>query len=184
MSLGIYNLISLTASDNIRLIRLAMNEIESKTCVKFIPRQFEADFVEIYSGDGCSASVGRRRGRQNLSLRISGCIHHGIVIHELLHSLGFYHMQSSYDRDEHVRVIFENVLPGREHNFRKYSNKEVSNYQTHYDLDSILHYGRGFFSKNGRNTIETMNPSDITRIGQRRGLSIGDVQRVRNMYCL
>lgn len=160
-----------------------MNEIESKTCVKFVPRQSEADFVEIHSGQGCSAVVGRRGGRQSVSLMNPKCVTHGVVIHELLHSLGFYHMQSNYDRDDHVRIIFENVLTGREHNFRKYTNNEVSIYGTHYDLDSILHYGRTFFSRNGRNTIETLIPADVSRIGQRRGMSSGDIQRVRNMYC-
>lgn len=160
-----------------------MNEIQNKTCIRFARRSNETDFVEIFSGNGCFSSVGRVRGRQTLSLMQYGCLRHGIIVHELLHSLGLFHMQSSYDRDNYVRINYENIEKGREHNFQKYSNTIVSSFKTSYDLDSVLHYTRNAFSKNGLNTIETRNPRDLYRIGQRTQMSSGDVRRVRNMYC-
>jgi hypothetical protein len=100
-----------------------------------------------------------------------------------MHALGFYHMQSSYDRDRYVRINFENIERGRENNFHKYSESVVSHFGTRYDLDSLMHYRANAFTKNGLNTIETLNPLDMKRIGQREQMSPGDAKRVRNMYC-
>lgn len=160
-----------------------MNEIESKSCIKFVSRGMETDYVEIFSGNGCFASVGRRRGMNPLSLMRSGCLSHGIIIHELFHNLGLFHMQSSHDRDEFVRINFQNIARGMEHNFNKYPSTYVSHFGTSYDLDSIMHYARRSFSMNGLNTIETINPNDANRIGQRSSMSLGDVQRLNKMYC-
>ena len=43
----------------------------------------------------------------------AGCETKGIVMHELLHALGFYHEQSRYDRDDFVKILFENVQAGK-----------------------------------------------------------------------
>lgn len=48
-----------------------MKEIENSTCVAFVPRTSQVDYIEIYSGDGCSSSVGRQGGRQTVSLMTS-----------------------------------------------------------------------------------------------------------------
>lgn len=50
------------------LIRLSMNEIELNTCIKFVPRTYEYDFIHIWSGGDCSSAVGRQGGRQLVSL--------------------------------------------------------------------------------------------------------------------
>lgn len=110
------------------------------------------------------------------------CVTHGIVMHELLHTLGIYHMQSATNRDQFVRINLENVQPGMEHNFLRYESSHISMFSTSYDYESIMHYGRNSFSRNGRETITTLNSSFTNRIGQRNQLSSGDVARIRNMY--
>lgn len=160
-----------------------MNEIESKTCIKFNKRQKEDDFIEMYSGIGCHSFVGKLRGQQRLSLMKSGCLVHGIIIHELLHALGLVHTQSSPDRDKFVKIKYENILDGKAQNFRKYSSQIVSNFNSPYDFDSIMHYNRRTFSKNGHDTIETLDPKNMKRIGQRRNMSARDAALIRNMYC-
>ncbi|XP_075990488.1 zinc metalloproteinase nas-4-like [Anticarsia gemmatalis] len=40
-----------------------------------------------------------------------GCFKHGTVVHEMLHTLSFYHMQSTFDRDDFVTIVWENILP-------------------------------------------------------------------------
>ena len=48
-----------------------------------------------------------------------------------------------------------------------------------YDYESIMHYGPKAFSVNGRATISAKNNA---RIGQRQGLSAGDVAQAKTMY--
>lgn len=42
-----------------------------------------------------------------------GCEHEGIVLHELMHTLGFFHTSSRPDRDAYVIVYTQNVMTGR-----------------------------------------------------------------------
>ena len=66
--------------------------------------------------ESCYSYVGRspssRRDYQDLSIG-RGCAHLGIVLHELMHAIGFYHEQSRYDRDQYVRIIFSNIRSGK-----------------------------------------------------------------------
>lgn len=47
-----------------------------------------------------------------LSLSVFGCMDRGIIQHELLHALGFYHEHTRSDRDQYVRINWENVPEG------------------------------------------------------------------------
>ena len=47
-------------------------------------------------------------GAQFMSLG-KECLQTSIVLHELLHSLGFWHEQSRPDRDKYVEIFWENI---------------------------------------------------------------------------
>lgn len=55
--------------------------------------------------------VGRVGGKQDLSLA-DPCQRVGIIEHEFMHALGFWHEQSRVDRDEYVTVRWENIARG------------------------------------------------------------------------
>ena len=38
-----------------------------------------------------------------------GCWQKGTVLHEIMHSLGFFHEQSRPDRDDEVMIMYENI---------------------------------------------------------------------------
>lgn len=60
----------------------------------------------------CYSYIGRRGGKQVVSLARRGCLYHGTVQHELLHALGFNHEQTRSDRDNHIKVLLHNVQSG------------------------------------------------------------------------
>lgn len=49
---------------------------------------------------------------QDLSLG-SGCRTKGIALHEIMHTLGFYHEQARLDRDKHIVVNYHNAINGK-----------------------------------------------------------------------
>lgn len=61
----------------------------------------------------CYSYVGHRGGKQVVSLARRGCLYHNTVQHELLHALGFNHEQTRSDRDNHIKVLLQNVESGK-----------------------------------------------------------------------
>lgn len=72
-------------------------------------------------------------------------------------------------------------ISDHEHNFNKYSHHDIDRLKIPYDLDSIMHYGRKSFSKNGKDTIRSILNHDRP-LGQRKGLTDFDVHEVNALY--
>ncbi|KAJ7384938.1 Meprin A subunit beta [Desmophyllum pertusum] len=110
-------------------------------------RTTQKNYVKFTVGNGCSSSVGRTaRGEQTVNLH-RYCWYKGIVIHELLHAIGFFHEQSRTDRDSYVKVMYENIERGKESNFDKFGQGQIQHLGEPYDYGSIMHYGPDSFSK-------------------------------------
>ncbi|XP_035264088.1 high choriolytic enzyme 1-like [Anguilla anguilla] len=159
-------------------IENAMKTFNTETCIRFVPRSSQRDFISIESRDGCYSYLGRTGGKQVVSLARYGCVYHGIIQHELNHALGFYHEHTRSDRDEYVKINWENVAPHTIYNFQ---TQDTNNLNTPYDYTSIMHYGRTAFSTNGMDTI-TPVPNPNKSIGQRRSMSMGDILRINKLY--
>ncbi|XP_077283114.1 seminal metalloprotease 1-like [Arctopsyche grandis] len=176
------------SSDQVSAIKDAMSDLERSSCVKFKEKgPNDDDYVKIQGARrGCFSQVGYQgRGKQLLNLTPHpsglGCMRHGTIVHELLHSLGFFHMQSHTKRDKYVKIVWDNILDGRENNFKKYNSFVTTDFGVPYDYDSVLHYSAFAFSKNGRKTIVPLQDNFGT-IGQRTGLSDKDTLKLNRMY--
>ncbi|XP_062556324.1 seminal metalloprotease 1-like [Armigeres subalbatus] len=173
--------------DQILHIRMGMKTIERVTCIRFQQRDpDQSDYIRIHGdGTGCSATVGHVGGRQNIKLQPypvgTGCFRMGTIVHEIIHGLGFRHMQSTYNRDEYVEIVWENITPGTENNFRLYDSNVLTNFGTEYDYGSVMHYSSTAFSINGEKTIVALQETDEV-MGQRVGMSEKDILKINRMY--
>lgn len=140
------------------LIEKAINSYHQNTCIKFKSRTSnDRDFISIQnSASGCWSSVGRIGGKQVLNLQSPSCTTLvGTIIHELMHTVGFFHEQSREERDQFVTVMMGNIRRGYEENFKKNAKGTSSGYGVGYDYGSVMHYSEMAFSGNGKPTIQT-----------------------------
>ncbi len=153
---------------------------ESNTNIKFVLRSSQANYVYFTPGSGCSSYIGMVGGKQNITLATNCGT--GTTIHEIGHAIGLWHEQSRVDRDNHIKINWENIQTGREHNFKTYkeSGFDGKEFTTNLDFGSIMMYGSYSFSSNGNPTIVKTNGSTYST--NRSVLSSGDIQGANAMY--
>ncbi|CRK97805.1 CLUMA_CG011183, isoform C [Clunio marinus] len=177
--------------DQVSYIHRGARRMEEVTCLRFVPYdpKVHNDFITVTgSGSGCFSSVGRRgTGEQILNLQPYdlevGCFRLHTIIHEFMHAVGFYHMQSAAERDEWVEIIWDKIRAGTEGNFNKQSATVVSNYGVDYDYGSVMHYSKTAFSIDGSDTIVALRDLNGETMGQRVRMSEKDILRLNRAYC-
>ncbi|CAG7784928.1 unnamed protein product [Allacma fusca] len=165
-----------------RLIFDAMNEIQSKTCIKFRQASYfwDRDYV-IYTkvATGCSAHVGKTGGQQFINLE-PGCFNggHTITMHETIHALGIGHEHNRPDRDNFVIIYYDRIMPEHRYAFEK---DDSNTFGVPYDYSSIMHYRKDAFAIRPWET--TIAPKTMgTVMGESTHLSNGDTEKLKRMY--
>jgi hypothetical protein len=184
----------------------AMNAVSAKAGVTFRPRVGgDADWIRFNASTFNNSPVGRQGGQQIINIVSWGT--QVIIIHEIYHSLGFWHEQSATDRDTYVTINFGNIcgssgVPGNQchpatcqgcsdgqggfmscaFNFNTAAGTAVWG---PYDFDSFMHYGRTAFTCNGGDTITVNAPWTAqwqSLIGQRDHYGLLDELSCRGIY--
>uniref|UniRef100_V5H7C1 Metalloendopeptidase n=1 Tax=Ixodes ricinus TaxID=34613 RepID=V5H7C1_IXORI len=164
-----------------RAIRKAMLELENKTCVRFVQRTDQTDYVNIVANEGCESHIGRVGGAQELSLG-PGCVWHGTILHEFLHALGFEHEHARIDRDNYIKVYRSNILADEWDQFKKQDPSE-SRILNPFDYASVMLYGSTTFARS--DDVYSMTGKDgslLQETWDKPGLSASDVLRVNLLY--
>ncbi|XP_040014070.1 astacin-like metalloendopeptidase [Xiphias gladius] len=153
----------------------AMAMVSEQTCLSFHNRTAETNYLHFKTSKGCASYVGFIGGEQAVFIG-PPCIV-GNIAHEILHALGFHHEHTRADRERYITILTHNIMAGMERNFKK---QEGKTFDLPYDIASIMHYGRKFFSANG---LPTIVPNEEQReMGQRVKMTKLDVERVRLLY--
>ena len=174
-----------------RNIIAAMSFWSQETCLNFVRREYQRDYIYFFKdNDTCSSYVGRNGGSQYIRLT-SGCARsQGTILHEIGHALGLWHEQSRPDRDSYVTVYYQNIRESKEHNFQKKRDLYIDYQGTGYDYSSVMHYRKTAFVRRDCDDCVTLNVSNETAyeqqgrpvLGQRVGLSQNDVIQINRLY--
>ncbi|XP_029921662.1 low choriolytic enzyme isoform X2 [Myripristis murdjan] len=153
----------------------AMVMLSEHTCLSFHSRTNEPDYLHFINSQGCASYVGFIGGVQPVF--VAPACRVGNICHEILHALGFHHEHTRADRGQYISILYQNIMKGKKRNFQVQNG---NTFNLSYDLTSILHYGRHFFSVNNLPTI--MSKKNEKAMGQRTYMSKLDIQRVRILY--
>lgn len=143
-----------TLINNQNLKQLALEAIQifnQQTNLRLAGYHGQKDYINIkFSKDttyGGMSPVGRVGGEQIIWITDRASL--AALLHEMMHSFGFWHEQSRYDRDQFIEIDIDKVDPVFKHNFQMEPGTPVSAY----DYSSVMHYHKRAFA---------INPKDIT----------------------
>lgn len=169
------------------VIHKAFHHWEERTCLSFVERTTETEYVIFQRNPkcGCVSYVGRMGENQAQGVNLSDkCVIFGSVLHEIGHLIGFWHEFTRPDRDQHLTVIARNIQTEKLVNFVKKATKEVNSFGVKYDFGSIMHYSQNAFSKNPSfaDTIIPKTHVNIVPVAQRKKISNLDVVQTNLLY--
>ncbi|KAF5303528.1 hypothetical protein FQR65_LT08227 [Abscondita terminalis] len=165
--------------DEINLIYDTVNTAFEGTCIRFRHCDCNGNYVNVTNDqDGCFSEVGYRGGVQQLNLGLH-CLFRETIAHEFMHAVGFYHQQSTTNRDNYIKLITENIDPVYLHDFNIPPN--ITSFGQPYDYCSIMHYDIYAFTLNGEPTMELLCSTDCD-VGFVLELSQVDKNKINLMY--
>ncbi|CAL8075750.1 unnamed protein product [Orchesella dallaii] len=161
-------------------INAAMDKLRKVLCIPFYlfrrNQRPYGNYVHIKNLRGCNSDIGRIGGAQEMSLA-DWCLRISIIMHEMIHALGYWHEQSRPDRDDYVTILWDNISQQNRYNFRKVSGSKT--FGVPYNTLSIMHYAGNRYSSNGRPTIVAKNGGPV---GTQGVLQQTDIDKLRKMY--
>ena len=158
--------------------------IGTRNCITFKKQTTEKNFLKIKNGVGCNSRIGKLKDEKpqivNLDSRI--CINQATIAHELVHALGFDHEHNRPDRDDWVKIDFNNVIGNIANgDFKKLDLTEFHNLSTPYDYTSIMHYHFNAHAINTSSRTITAKKAPF-EIKINENLSDIDIQEIRKAY--
>uniref|UniRef100_A0A2A4K3Y9 Metalloendopeptidase n=1 Tax=Heliothis virescens TaxID=7102 RepID=A0A2A4K3Y9_HELVI len=173
-------------------IRYVMNMFERRSCVIFRdigskPPPKEAPeylWLSIENPDAvreCSHAVLKGSGASAFLTLGYDCMRTIDIMHALMHVLGFNDEVTHPNRDNFVRIMWDNIQP----RFRKlFWTRSTHGYPysslMEYDPMSIMHFHDRAYTLNGGPTIVSLSPSLV--IKPPRGLSEMDLAKIRTAF--
>lgn len=165
-------------------VEQALEYLETYTVLRFVNLQNQEDGLAFVPGEErCLSYVGRVGGIQPVFL--SPECGRNEILHEILHALGFVHEQSRVDRDEFVRILWENIDEPFFNQFDLIPAELTSRYYkgASFDFDytsRMMYHPTAFAKQPGQITIESLTSTPIAPISE--GLSQRDIDRINSLF--
>ncbi|KAK9502784.1 hypothetical protein O3M35_011490 [Rhynocoris fuscipes] len=108
----------------------------------------------------------------------------GVIMHEILHSLGIRHEHNRPDRDRYVQICWDNIEEEEAHNFFKSDSHFYKTFGVPYNYYSVMHYGEYTFGIDEYRPTMLFKEDDIANefIGQRCFLTMQDIELLNKKY--
>lgn len=162
-------------------VKKVIEYYHQNTPIRFVEWDGASENYVIFSSgvEHCFAHLGRRGGPQKVVLS-SGC-YEAEIAHEIMHVLGFLHEQNREDRDEYLKIHWENIEEIYHEQFKKMPNPFTAGIKLPFDLNSIMIYSPFSFA------IDTNRPTMTKKNGElyERSdelLSAGDIEKIELLY--
>jgi Astacin (Peptidase family M12A) len=199
---GIIPFVIDTQLPNPQRVTNAIRHWENNTPIRFVPKSLNEEYWVYFTvATGiCASQVGKRVPHyrpggvyyQSQPIFLDDNCNTADTIHEIGHAVGLWHEHSREDRDNFVRINWNNIVESAKHNFEQHitDGDDIGNY----DYCSIMHYDRFAFCKEQQcpnppcpcvgATIDVLQPNlpCANNIGLTPALSDGDVRTVRYIY--
>jgi hypothetical protein len=181
-------------------VQKAMNEITSKTNIKFIPiytpealeyiRNRNKGYTVFVSNNSMNSSPVGKVSTSNFST--SGTIppyneirlirNNNAALHEICHTIGMIHEHSRPGRDNHVNINYSNIKSGKEHNFTIKPFAVYAYPTNELDFGSVMMYNSWAFSKDCVRLVTIERKNGLPFYTQRDNLSENDAHVINRMY--
>ena len=165
-----------------QVISEAISVYHANTCIRIVPKtSTDTDYIEFKQEGGCYSNIGRNGGPQTILIG-ARCQVKAVVLHEIMHALGFFHEQSRLDRDSHVQLVVSNIQPRFLNQFDKHPAGIADNLGFPYDYTSIMHYTNNQFAIDPHHPtlISKRNPGE--RLGGALTLTPIDIAQLNKLY--
>lgn len=195
-----YDLSKLTSEQQEKVLRAMKRWTETGANLQFLPRTNQAEYVyftgKTDAGNNTSHTGFMAGQRSEINITAFWWRQaEWMPAHELGHVLGFHHEHQRWDRDAHVVVHYENIKPGRAHDYDWIPQTNWLVSATPYDYRSIMHYRVCWTSScesecrdgDGSSPCAVLAPLGVANdklIGQwdANGISTIDAEEVRLAY--
>lgn len=195
-----YDIAQLTPPQQAIALRAMQRWLETGANIQFIPRTTQVEYVhftgQTNAGNNTSHTGFKKGERTEINITAFWWRDlEWMPAHELGHVLGFFHEHERWDRDEFVTVHYENIKPGRAHDYDWIAQTNWLVTSAPYDYQSIMHYRVCWASKCEAEcadgvggspcaVIEPLNKKYDGIIGQwtENQISALDAEKVRRVY--
>jgi len=140
-----YDISNLTPEQQAIVKRGIQRWMDTRAQISFVPRTNQEEYVfftgNLTNGNNTSL-VGYKKGAR-AEINITAFWwrqQEWMIVHELGHVLGFHHEHQRWDRDDYIRVHYENIKPGRSSDYDMIPRTNWIVSSTPYDYRSIMHY--------------------------------------------